>query len=237
MLTLKAEKRSVLGKALKNERKAGRLPAVFYGRKEKATSVFVPYAEFLKVWKEAGESSLVNLSYPDKDMPVLITDVSFDPVRGEPIHADFYAVESDRAVEVSVPLEFIGVPPAVKEFGGVLVKVLYEVPVSGLPKDLPAEIVVDLSPLATLESRVLVKDLPVPGGITILSDKNEIVALVAEAAKEEVVEKVFDATAIEVEKKGKKEEEGELGAEGEKKEPASAGGKSSPGGKKGPEKK
>src|SRR3989338_6516203 len=204
MLTLLAQKKTVPGKGLAKERKVGSLPAVFYGRKEKSTPISVPYAEFLKVWKEAGESSLVNLSYPDKDMPVLITDVSFDPVRGEPIHADFYVVESDRAVEVSVPLEFIGVPPAVKEFGGVLVKVLYEVPVSGLPKDLPSEIVVGLSPLATLESRLLVKDLSVPAGITILSDKNEIVALVSEAAKEEVVEKVFDATAIEVEKKGKK---------------------------------
>lgn len=220
MLTLEAHKRTILGKGLKSERKAGRLPAVFYGRKEKSTPVSVPYADFLKVWKEAGESSLVNLSYPDKDnLAVLITDVSFDPVRGEPIHADFYVVESDRAVEVSVPLEFIGVAPAVKEFGGTLVKVLYEVPVSGLPKDLPSEIVVDLSPLATLESRILVKDLPVPAGITILSDKNEIVALVAEAAKEEVVEKVFDATAIEVEKKGKKEEEVGEGGEAGKKEP------------------
>lgn len=233
MLTLEANKRTILGKGLKDERKAGRLPAVFYGRKEKSTPISVPYADFLKVWKEAGESSLVNLSYPDKDnLTVLITDVSFDPVRGEPIHADFYAVEADRAVEVSVPLEFIGIAPAVKEFGGTLVKVLYEVPVSGLPKDLPSEIVVDLSPLATLETRILVKDLPVPAGITILSDKNEIVALVAEAAKEEVVEKVFDATAIEVEKKGKKEEEV---IEGE--EPASAGGKPSSGGKKAPEKK
>src|SRR3989344_1595006 len=118
MLTLSAQKRTVLGKGLAKERKAGSLPAVFYGRKEKSTPISVPFADFLKVWKEAGESSLVNLSYPDKDMPVLITDVSFDPVRGEPIHADFYAVESDRAVEVSVPLEFIGVPPAAKEFGG-----------------------------------------------------------------------------------------------------------------------
>src|SRR3989338_7528868 len=205
MLSLSAEKRTIFGKKLKEERGKGLLPAVFYGRKEKSTPVAVPYKDFLKVWREAGESSVISLVYPEKEgLLVLINDVAFDPVRGEPINADFYVVESDRAVEVSVPLEFTGISPAVKEFGGVLVKVLYEVSVSGLPKDLPSEIVVDLSPLATLESRLLVKDLSVPAGITILSDKNEIVALVSEAAKEEVVEKVFDATAIEVEKKGKK---------------------------------
>ena len=231
MLSLSAEKRTIFGKKLKEERGKGLLPAVFYGRKEKSTPVAVPYKDFLKVWREAGESSVISLAYPEKEgLLVLINDVAFDPVRGEPVHADFYVVESDRVVEVSVPLEFTGVAPAVKEFGGTLVKVIYEVEVSGLPKDLPSEIVVDLSPLTTLESRILVRDLPVPPGITVLAEKGEIVALVAEAAPEEVVEeKAFDATAIEVEKKGKKEEEG---AEGEGEGTASAGGKSSPGGKK-----
>jgi len=230
MLSLSAEKRTIFGKKLKEERGKGLLPAVFYGRKEKSTPVAVPYKDFLKVWREAGESSVISLAYPEKEgLLVLINDVAFDPVRGEPIHADFYVVESDRAVEVSVPLEFTGVAPAVKDFGGTLVKVLYEVEVSGLPKDLPSEIIVDLSSLAALLSKIFVKDLPVPAGITILQDKNEVVALVSETAVEEVEEKTFDATAIEVEKKGKKEEEGEAGAEGAT---ASAGGKSSPGGKK-----
>ena len=230
MLSLSAEKRTIFGKKLKEERGKGLLPAVFYGRKEKSTPVAVPYKDFLKVWREAGESSVISLAYPEKEgLLVLINDVAFDPVRGEPIHSDFYVVESDRAVEVSVPLEFTGVAPAVKDFGGTLVKVLYEVEVSGLPKDLPSEIIVDLSSLVALENKIFVKDLPVPAGITILQDKNEVVALVSETAVEEVEEKTFDATAIEVEKKGKKEEEGEAGAEGAT---ASAGGKSSPGGKK-----
>ena len=229
MLTLAAQERNVFGKALKKERKRGSLPAVFYGRTEKATPISVPFADFLKLWKNVGESSVIALEYPGKkDLNVLINDVSFDPVRGEPIHVDFYVVESDRAVEVTVPLEFTGVAPAVKELGGTLVKVLHEVEVSALPKYLPSEILVDISLLTMLTSRILVRDLKLPGGITVLQEQDEIVALVSTTKEEvDVPEKVFDATAIEVEKKGKKEEEG---AEGEGKE-VSAGGKSSSGGK------
>ena len=231
MLTLKALKRDIFGKKLKDSRKAGSLPAVFYGRKEKSTPVFVPYLDFLKVWKQAGESSVIALATPEKELNALISDVSYDPVRGEPIHADFYVIEADRAVEVSVSLNFIGIAPAVKDFGGTLVKVLHDVPISGLPKDLPNEITVDMASLTTLESRVLVKDLSAPAGIKILLNPAEVVALVSVAAVEEeaVVEPMFDATAIEVEKKGKKEVPGEEGAaeEAPQKEPA----------KKGPEKK
>ncbi len=229
MLTLTAEKRDILGKNLKKNRKADALPAVFYGRKEKSTPIFVPYQDFLKVWKQAGESSVIALNYPDKELNALISDVSYDPVRGEPIHVDFYVVEADRVVEVSVSLDFIGTAPAVKEFGGTLLKVLHEVPISGLPKDLPNEIAVDVASLMTLESRILVKDLPIPTGIKILLNPNEVVALVSVATPEEEVpeEPVFDAAAIEVEKKGKKEEEGIEGEEPAKKETA----------KKGPEKK
>ena len=223
MLTLKAEKRDIFGKKLKESRKAGALPAVFYGRKEKSTPIFVPYQDFLKVWKEAGESSVIALATPEKELNALISDVSYDPVRGEPVHADFYVVEADREVEVSVSLNFVGIAPAVKEFGGTLVKVLHDVPISGLPKNLPNEITVDVASLATLESRIFVKDLAVPAGIKILLSPTEVVALVSVAAVEdEVVEEpAFDATAIEVEKKGKKEVEGEEGASAEapKKEP------------------
>ncbi len=231
MLTLKALKRDIFGKKLKDSRKAGSLPAVFYGRKEKSTPIFVPYQDFLKVWKNAGESSVIALATPEKELNALISDVSYDPVRGEPIHADFYVVEADREVEVSVSLDFIGTAPAVKEFAGTLVKVLHDVPISGLPKNLPNEIVVDVTPLVMLESRIFVKDLSVPAGIKILLSPTEVVALVSVAAvEEEILEApVFDATAIEVEKKGKKEVPGEEGAleEAPQKEPA----------KRGPEKK
>lgn len=213
MLTLKAQKRDIKIKP-KALRKQGKMPAVFYGRKEESTSIEVSYADFFKLWKVAGESSVIELTNLGKELNVLIYDVQFDPVRGEPIHADFYVVETDREVTVSVPLEFAETAPAEK-LGGIIVKVLHEIEIEGLPKDLPQSIDVDLSSLSTLESKIIVGDLVRSSGIKILTDKEKIVALVSEQKEEVVEEKTFDATEVEVEKKGKQEEEG---SEEEKKE-------------------
>lgn len=214
MLTLKAEKRDKKTKA-DRVRKGGKIPAVFYGRKEASTSVSVGENDFLKAWKEAGESSIISLVYEGKDMPALINEVAVDPVRGTPIHIDFYVTEADREVEVNVPLVFVGEAPAVRELGGTLVKVLYELPISGLPKNLPHEITVDISKLATLESVIEVKDISIPAGVSAKASPEDVVASIAVAKEEVVEEPVFDATAVEVEKKGKKEEEGETPEEGE----------------------
>ncbi len=214
MFKIKAEKRDVK-KSANALRKEGKIPAVFYGRKEKSTSIAVPAIDFQKIWRQAGESSIVTLSVEGKDISALINEVALEPVRSTPIHVDFYAVEADRPVEVHVPLEFIGEAPATKDLGGILLKVLHELPIKGLPKDLPQHLSVDISSLATLESQITVGDIPVPQGITILSNPEEvIVSITVFKETEEKPEETFDASTIEVEKKGKKEEE-EIPSEGE----------------------
>lgn len=215
---LRAEKRDVKTRA-DAVRKGGKLPAVFYGRKASSTPIAVPKMDFLKVWQRAGESTVVTLKTEDGDLPVLIQDVAFDPVRGEPIHADFYVIEADRPVEVNVPLVFEGMAPAVKDLGGTLVKVLRELEIRGLPKDLPHEVAVNVSSLITLESQITARDIPLPRGITLITGAEEIVAAVAVAKEEEVAPPAeFDASQIEVEEKGKKEpEEGETPEETPKK--------------------
>ncbi len=215
MQKLVAEKRDLKTKA-QNVRLTGKIPAVFYGRKTKSTPVSVSSPDFLKVWKEAGESAIVNLSYEGKDLNVLIYDVAFDPVRDVPIHADFYVVEADRAVEVPVQLEFTGEAPVQKEEGVSVVKALHEIKIKGLPKDLPQSLTVDLSGLTTIESQIFVKDISLPQGITLVTGADEVVAAVSVAKpEEETPAEEFDATKIEVEKKGKEEVEGEEETKGE----------------------
>ncbi|MBI4118444.1 MAG: 50S ribosomal protein L25 [Parcubacteria group bacterium] len=207
-LELKAEKRDILGRKVNKLRKTGKIPAVFYGRKEKSTPVFIEATDFGRVLNMDGESSIIRLVFNDGgNKDVLIQDISRDPVRGQPTHVDFYAIEADRAVEVKVPIEFTGESVAVKELGGTLVKVLYELEVRGLPKDLPQEIVVDIAPLATLESRIAARDIALPAGIELVTGPEEIIAAIAVAKEEEVAPAEFDASKIEVEEKGKKEEE------------------------------
>ena len=216
-LKLRAEKRDMKTKA-RVLRKQDKLPAVFYGRKEKSTPITLSHDDFIKVWREAGESGVITLTYPGKELNVLIHDVALDPVEGDPLHADFYVVEADRPVEVKVLLEFEGVAPAVKELGGTLVKVLHEVLVRGLSKDLPQTIEVPISSLKTLESRLLAKNLALPPAVELLTNPNEVVAAIAQAKEEEEVVEEFDVSQVEVEKKGKEEEEAKEGEGGEKKE-------------------
>ncbi len=212
MLTLNVEKRNPKS-SLGEIRKAGKMPAVFYGKKEKSTPISLPFAAFEKTLEEAGESTILHLKGEGIDVDVLINDVDLDPVTDKPRHADFYAIEKDKKLEVKIPLEFIGVAPAVKDLGGVLVKVMHEIEIEALPKDLPRSLLVDISTLATFENVVKAGDIKLPAGVSLKIKPEDIVASVYEP-KEEVVEAVpVDLSAIEVEKKGKEAKEGEAGAE------------------------
>ncbi len=194
-------------------RKQGLIPAVFYGPKAKTTSITILQKDFRKIWREAGESSIVMLETPAGKVSTLIHDVQFDPVKSDPIHADFYVIEEGKEVEVHVPIEFIGVAPAAKELGAMLIKVLHELNIKAMPKDLPHNLTVDVSPLVALDSQILVKEINLPKGVTAITHGDDVVISVAAARKAEEEEVVpVDLSTIEVEKKGKKEEEG---AEGE----------------------
>ncbi|MFA6797398.1 MAG: 50S ribosomal protein L25 [Candidatus Paceibacterota bacterium] len=207
MLTLKVEKRDPKA-SLSDIRKEGKMPAVFYGKKEESTPIMLSYAVFEKTLKDAGESTIIHLDGEGVDVDVLIHDVDLDPVTDKPRHADFYAIEKGKKIEIDVPLEFVGVAPAVKTLGGVLVKVMHEIKIEALPKDLPQNIEVDISSLNTFEDVITAKDLKLPNGVEIKENGEEVVASVYEP-KEEVVESpTVDLSAIEVEKKGKEAKEG-----------------------------
>lgn len=220
MLELKIEKREEIGKPHKL-RKAGFLPAVFYGKKEKAIPISISVRDFEKLYKKAGESTVVFLSGIGEPKESLIHDVDFDPVSGIPRHVDFYIIEKGTKVHVNVPLEFIGESQAVKGQGGNLVKVLHSIEIEVAPKDLPQHLDVQISGLIDFTSRVVAKDIKLPEGARLITKSDEVVALVAEAVEEKEEEVAApDLSAIEVEKKGKKEEK-EDEASGDK--PAEAG--------------
>ncbi|MBI3633794.1 MAG: 50S ribosomal protein L25 [Candidatus Vogelbacteria bacterium] len=213
MIELKAKKRDVFGKKLYKSRLAGELPVVVYGAGEKPMHLFVWAKDFAKVWKQAGESSIVKLDTDGAKKDVLIQDVAFHSVSGEPLHADFYMVKADQVIRVSIPIKFQGVAPAAKTFGGVLVKVMHEIEVEALPANLPHEYIVDVSGIEKLEDQITVGSLKVSSGVKIIASSDDIIALVS-VGKEEVEEVAapVDLSKIEVEKKGKKPEEGEEGA-------------------------
>ena len=210
MITLEYKTRQK-AKDLSDLRKEGLMPAVFYGKKEASTPITILEKDFIKVWKQTGESEVVALKDGDKVVNTLIHDVSLDALSGKPLHADFYVFEKGQKIEIDVPLEFVGVSPAIKELGANLIKVMHELKVSASPENLPHGIEVDISSIVTLDDQILVKDIKLPAGVTLVDDASEVVASVEGQRAEEVDEPSapIDLSAIEVEKKGKKEEEGE----------------------------
>ncbi len=201
---LKTEKRDTFGRRLASLRKEGKLPVVVYGPKQKTEALFVSSKEFKKIWQKVGETGLVELSEPRTN--VLIHQVSHSPVTDEVVHVDFYAVEMDKKIKASVPIEFQGVAPAVKDLGGILLKIMHELEVEALPANLPHELVADISVLKNFEDKILAKEISLPTGVTLISDPEEVVAI-AEAIKEEEETPTMTIDDIEVEAKGKKEEE------------------------------
>lgn len=210
MLSLEIKSRKAGGK-LYGLRDKGLMPAVFYGKKEESTPVSVSLADFLKVWNQAGETSVVTLKGEKGDVEALIHDVDLDPVTEMPRHADFYVFEKGHKIKIDVPLEFVGVSPAVKDLGGILIKVMHEIKIEAVPKDLPKKIEVNIAPLATFDNQILARDIALPAGVTLIEDPAEVVALVALPKEEKEEEVPADLSVIEVEKKGKKEEEGTEG--------------------------
>jgi len=221
-LELKSEKRTLLGKKVKSLRRKGVIPAVVYGGKEGSVPIELGLKEFSKIFKTAGETTLIKLFVNDAVKNVLIHDISRDPMTEEINHVDFYEVKMDEKITTKVSLVFIGDAPAVIDLGGVLVKAMQELEVRALPADLPHQIEIDISQLKTFDDNILVKDIKLPKNVEILENLETSVAAVTpprseaelEALKGEVEEKI-EEVKVEAEEKAKEretEEKGEGGA-------------------------
>lgn len=212
MLTLNVEKRD-MKQNREVLRQKGLIPAVFYGPKEKTTPVTMSLSEFKKVWKKAGESSVIILKEGSNEHESLIHDIDIHPLSGEPRHADFYVIEKGKKVTVHIPLVYVGVSPAVKDKGGILVKVHREIEIEAAPRDLPHELTIDISKLVEFSDVVHAKDIVLPAGVSLKINGEEVVTAISEPKEEkEEAPTAIDMSAIEVEAKGKEVKEGEEGA-------------------------
>lgn len=213
MFSIKAKKRDEAVDSMEL-RKKGEIPAVFYGAKNPSTSITISNIDFKKIWHKAGESSTVSVVMDDgKKVDVLIHEVQVDPITDEPIHVDFLVIDMNKKIKVHVELAYEGVSEAVKSGLGTLVKVLHEVEIEALPKDLPHNLVVDISKLVTVQDQVYISDIKLPAGVEIVTKSHNVVCSIALPVEEKEEVAPVDLSTIEVEKKGKKEEEGAESAE------------------------
>jgi large subunit ribosomal protein L25 len=220
-IVLKAGVRSAVGKGLFALRKSGKIPAVLYGPGVDALPIELEEKTSARVLNALTGSTLIRLEVGEKKFSVLLRDLQRDSILRKILHVDFYAVPTDRAIRVHVPLQFTGESAAVRDFGAVLVHLLSELEVECLPKDLVNGISVSLDPLEKVGDSIAIKDVLLPSGIKVLMDPEEsIITVTAQAAEEEVVAPVAAAVPAEVEviEKGKKLEEEAEGTEKEAKE-------------------
>jgi len=178
-------------------RAQGSIPATIYGKGIEPASLSVVWLDFHKVYQQAGETTLINLSVDNAaPYPVLIKNVQISPDKEEYLNIDFYKIRAGEKLRVTVPLQFTGEAPAVKDFGGIVVTNKNEIEVECLPQDLPHEILVDLSKLANIDDAVLVKDLQVGSAVEILDNLEDSVVVVSPPAAEEVEPTVTETEAI-----------------------------------------
>jgi large subunit ribosomal protein L25 len=196
-VVLQAEKRTVTGKAVRNLRRAGTLPANLTGRKQEAEAIQVNGHEFERLLKSHGRTTIIKLAIaPSRQTQnAVVGRVSRDPITGAIEHIDFRHVEMNEVMRARVPLHVVGESPAVKAREGILLHLLNDLEVEALPADLPEAIEVDVSSLDAVDAAVHVKDLPLPAKVRVITDAEEPVikvtqtrAAIEEAATVETAE-------------------------------------------------
>ena len=211
--SLAAEPREIVGKKVASLRRDGRLPAVVFGHGIDSTSVSVDTHDFEQLRRHTGPNALVDLSVGGKKaQPVLIHGVQVHPVTRRPLHIDLFLVRMTEELTVDVPLVPTGTSVAVVDEGGTLLHNIESVKVKALPDHLPQSIEYSIESLVDFDATIHVRDLDIPGDVTLLTDPDEVIAKV-QAPRVEIEEVPVAAEG----------EEGEV-AEGEAGEAAAAEG-------------
>lgn len=197
-LSLKAEERIILGKKVKSLRKNGQLPGHVFGKGLETEAVSVDGKIFLKTFKEAGETGVIDLKIgAEKVRPVMVRGVQYDPVSGDPLHIDFYQVNLTQTVKVPVPLVLIGEQPESVHMGeAIVLQTLNEIEVEALPTDLVENIEVDITTLKNIDDAITVGQLKFDRSkLTVSAGEEEIVVKLAPAVTEEMQKQMEEQAA------------------------------------------
>ena len=162
-IKLTVEPRELTGKKVKKLRRENIIPANIFGKGIKSQNIQVAEKEFLSAYKQAGETSIIELNVEGSksSSPVLVSNLHTHPVSGRVLHIDFHQVDLKEKVTATVPVELIGESPAVKELGGVLFSPVSELEVSALPMDIPSKVELDISSLVEIGNTLTLKDLKI----------------------------------------------------------------------------
>jgi len=196
--------RAELGTAQVNRlRRRGYIPGIVYSAGKKSIPIQIEHASFIRLLAgRKPESMVIDLNIKGakqhKDLKVMIKELQQHPVKGDIIHIDFHEVSLTKAIKIAVPVVTKGEAPGVKQEGGSLDHILWEIEVECLPTQIPKEIVVDVSNLKIGDS-IAIKDIQFPEGVKVLHPLEMAVVSVSAPIKEEVVAPAEEAATQEPE--------------------------------------
>lgn len=199
-MKLKVSHRELKSKKLKDLRKDWYVPWIVYGKYlEEPIMITCLKNDFLKIYKQAGYSTPITLSWEKIDQMVLIQDISQNPVTDMVIHVDFLAINKDEKVITEVPVILTGESEIEKLSLWKIQLIKDSVNVEALPKDLPHNITVDISVIKTLNDVIFIKDLIVDKSVKVMDDLDQAIITVfalQDFAKEEEEAKVAAEAAV-----------------------------------------
>ena len=191
---LQIQKRTTEGKKVKTLRNQGITPIHLYGSEFDSDSMQVKMPELIDILNLAGFSSPITLNDGKSDIIAFAREVQRHPLTEQILHVDFQVVGKDDQVEVEVPINLIGESPAVKNLGGVLIKLMETIRVSSKVDSVPKSLELDISVIESLEQSILVGEIEIAEGVQIVSDETFAVARVIppriEVEEEEVEEEI-----------------------------------------------
>ena len=177
---LTATTRTEIGKGVARLRKGGRIPAVVFGHGIESIPVSLDAHEFDHVRKTAHSNTIVELKIDGKDVHrVMVHGFQIDPRHRHLLHVDLFELKSGEEVTVEVPLHATGESYAVVRLGGSLLHNIDHIRVRALPEKLPESLEYSIESLTDFDAAIHLRDLPLPDGVTLLSDPDEVVAKVA----------------------------------------------------------
>lgn len=204
---LATEVRTVFGKQVKKLRRVGIMPASIYGKGIPSVSFQVKTADFQALYKEVGETGLVDVEIEGKARPALVKNIHWDYRTRTPMHADFYQVNLKEKVKTMVPVTIIDEAQAVTEELGMMMNQVSEVEVEALPENLPDQLEVSVVHLAAVDDQITVADLKAPEGVTILTEPTQIIVKIAELVAPEPEPEAEEATEGETPTEGEPTED------------------------------
>lgn len=194
-LKMNVQNRSGVGSNQVNKLREEKLiPGVIYSRGEETKHIQVDNAEFLRVYRLAGTTSIIDLQLDGETYPVIIKELQKHPVKNQYLHIDFQKLSADETIKMFIPINLIN-RDNIKLQPSVLTQLIDEVEIECLPADIPSVAEVDVIDI-DFSTPVLVKDLDIASNdkITMLTDLDSVVCTLSEPSYDEEAEEELAAS-------------------------------------------